>query len=201
MRGRRVCAMVLLAFPLVASLCGCGQENDQPRPEGQNRSASGKEMAPPAPPPPPGTQNGNSVPQAPAKRIVVSDVLASWESGKKDEAVEQLLAVRWDGPDVFAGMPLMKLSEGDFRALPADGRKRTLEEIIELIRAFRSLVRHVLATGEHVQASGDKETAKAHYEAVLHLGQAISSPERVLVIQQVGKPLINGSQERLSALK
>ena len=158
-------------------------------------------MVPPAPPPPPGAQNGNSVPQAPAERIVLSDVLASWESGKKDEAVEQLLAIRWDGPDVFAGMPLMKLTEKDFGALPADARKRTLEEIIELIGTLRSLARHVLATGENAQASGDKQTAKADYEAVLHVGQAMSSPERVLVIQQLGKAFTTGAQEKLSAVK
>lgn len=193
--------MVLLAFPLVASLCGCGKENDQPRPEGQNRPASGSEMAPPAPPPPPGTQNGNSVAQAPAKRIVVSDVLASWESGKKDHAVEQLLSVRWDGPDVFADVPNMNLSEKDFGALPADERDRISEELWQLDSTLLSLARHAWSVGKKAQASGDEQTAKAHYEAVLHLGQAMSDPEHVVVIQRRGKGITIGAQKRLSALE
>lgn len=202
MRGFRVCAMVLVAFPLVASLCGCGKEDDQPRPEGQNRSASGDEMAPPPPPPPPpGARNRNGAPHADTEGAVLGNVLASWESGKKEEALKQLLSVRWDGPGVFADVPNMNLSEKDFGALPADERDRIGKELMELTTTLRSLARHANSIGDNAQASGDKQTAKAHYEAVLHLAQAMSSPEHVLLIQQVGKGIAGSAQTRLSAVE
>ena len=68
MRGFRASVVVWIAFPLVASLCGCGREEYKPWPEGQNGSTSGNE-----------TQG-----------VALGDVLASWESGKKEEAVHTL---------------------------------------------------------------------------------------------------------------
>jgi hypothetical protein len=62
------------------------------------------------------------------------------------------------------------------------------------------LSRHCRSVGENAQASGDKQTAKAHYEAVLHLGEALSSPERVSIMQGTGKALVRMAEEKLSAL-
>lgn len=198
MRRLRVYAVVLLALPPVASLCGCGEEADPPGPEGRASSASGNQQAAPGAP---GAQNESGVPPAQSGGVALSDVLASWESGKKDVAVKQLLSIRWDEPAVFADMPIMVLSEKDFRSLPRDERTRIQQELIELVGPLRNMARHAWSIGEKAQASGDKQTAKAHYEAVLHLGQALASPERVLLIQQVGKAITIGTQKRSSAVE
>ena len=198
MRRFRACAMPLLASVLVASACGCARQEDESPPNSQASSASSDEVAGPSSQ---GKRNGSSVPPAPAKGILFDDVLASWESGKKDEAVEQLLSIRWAGPDVFADMPMMNLSEQGFASLPRDERTRIQKELIELVGTLRALVRHAVAAGDDAQASGDKQTAKAHYQAVLNLGQAVSSPQRTLLIQQVGKTIATVGREKLSALK
>jgi len=98
-------------------------------------------------------------------------------------------------------MPVMSLSEQDFGALPSNERERTQNEAIELTRTLRNLARHALSAGENAQATGDKQTTRAHCEAVLHLGQALSDPERLLLIQLVGKAIVKMAQERLSTVK
>ena len=95
----------------------------------------------------------------------------------------------------------MNLSEEDFGALSRDERTRIKKEVDELPFTLKELGRHSLSVGENAQASGDKQTAKAHYEAVLHLGQTMSSPEHYAVMQQVGKAVVMMAEKRLSALK
>ena len=97
-------------------------------------------------------------------------------------------------------MPHLNLSEDEFRALSRDERTRKQKEYMELVRTFKNLSRHCRSVAESAQASGDKQTAKAHYEAVLHLGEALSSPERVSIMQGTGKALVRMAEEKLSAL-
>ena len=74
MRGFRVYGIVLLVSLLVTSLCGCAKEEDESRPEGQSSAASRDEVSA----------------EAHAQGVRFNDMLASWESGKKDEAVKRL---------------------------------------------------------------------------------------------------------------
>jgi hypothetical protein len=197
-RGLRLYAMLLLVWPLLASLGGCARKEGQSPPEPRTPAAPGDEGSPASTR---GARSGSSTPQARTEGVLFRDVLASWESGRQDEAVKQLLSMRWDQPGVFTDVPMMNLSEKDFTALPANERERTAKEAIELSNTLRNLARHALSTGQQAQASGDKQTAKAHYEAVLHLGQALSTSERLLLIQLVGKALVKTAEERLSAAK
>ena len=187
MRAFRVYGFLLLASLLAASLCGCAKEGEESGPEGQDSAASTDEVSS----------------EDDAQGVRFGDMLASWESGRKEDAVEQLLSIRWVEPALFADVPHLSLSEDEFKALSLSGDERTRrqEEYMELVSTFKNLSRHCCSVGENALATGDKETAKAHYEAVLHLGEALSSPKRVSMMQGTGKALMRMAEEKLSALK
>lgn len=198
MTGFRALVWVLLATPLTASLCGCAGSESESQTERQADSASRDEARAGSSERPEGASSAlDSAAQGP----LLSDVLALWESGNKDDAVEQLLSIRWDAPSLFDNMPIMGQSEKEFASLPDDERKRIQDEAMQLVGTSRSLARHAVSAGDSAQASGDAARAKAHYEAVLRLGQALSSPERLAVIQLSGKAMMGLAEKKLSATK
>jgi hypothetical protein len=197
-RRFRALVTVMLVLPLVAWQHGCAKKQDQSQPPAPAASPPADQGSPASPG---ATHRENGTPHARSEGVLLRDVLASWESGKKEQAVAQLLSVRWDQPGVFSDVPTMNLSEQGFAALPPDLRNRTASDATQLTATLRSLAREALSVGEQAQVSGDKQTARVHFEAVLHLGQALSSPERLLLIQLVGKVFVKTAEERLSALK
>jgi hypothetical protein len=171
MRRLPACAIVLLVSPLVGSWFGCGSST----------------------PPPPAS------PASHGETSNLSDILASWNSGKKEIAVEQLLSIRWGDSSAFAEMPNVTLSEKDFMSLSSDEQTRIQKT---LWPALKHLARYALSTGDNAAPSSDKETAKAHSEAVVHLGEALSSPEHSLLIQLFGKTIVEmATKDKASAEK
>lgn len=205
MRGRTLEIVVFLVLPLVASLVGCGGSSEEVvATSSGNANLTEMRSSAPSPPPPPSAPSSAESPATSGKARVesaaIGTVLASWNNGEKDDAVEQLLSTRWDDPGVFDDVPHLNLSEDEFRALSRDERTGKQKEYIELVSAFKNLSRHCFSVGENAQASGDRQMAKAHYEAVLHLGEALSSPERVSIMQGTGMTLMRMAAEKLSAL-
>ena len=78
----------------------------------------------------------SSTTDADGQGIRLSTVLASWKSGKKAGAVEQLLSIRWDQASLFADMPMMNLPEESFGLLPRDEKRRVQDELIELVNTL-----------------------------------------------------------------
>ncbi|MCX7424482.1 MAG: hypothetical protein NTW96_02425 [Planctomycetia bacterium] len=191
--GIRLFVVALLGTPLTASFCGCAKPEVEARPQQQTSvgSTANRQEAPAQP----------AESQAPGKSIPFTNVLAAWESGAKDDAVKQFVSIQWNDRAVFAGVPALNVSEDGFKSLDAPARTQMLNECIKLASALRAIARHALAAGDQALASGDKPTAKIHYEAVRHFGEALTSPERVLVIQQLGKGIVGSAQEKESGLK
>jgi hypothetical protein len=128
----------------------------------------------------------------------LDDVLALWESGKKDDAVKQLRSIRWDEPAVCAHTPLMNLSESEFISLPHEDRVLVQKEAIEFVGTARGLQRHAFLLAEQAQRSGDRQTAKEYYESVRKLGDALLSPDRLIVLQSLGKALVKMAEAKLA---
>ena len=131
---------------------------------------------------------------------VLSDVLSSWETGDKDRAVELLLSIPWDEPTRFSDTLLLSMTEQEFSSLSRDERKRHGEEAIKLAETFKRLARHAITLGDKARSSGDKQGAKVYYRAVLHLGEAISNPDRLMILQLLGRALVSMANEQLTTL-
>ena len=204
MRGFRVYSIVFLALSS-AVLYGCGGLPEEVPAASNDGDADSAEMKSP-PLAPPSAPASTESPALSGKSTVASPgfstVLASWSKGNKDGAVQQLLSIRWDEPAIFDDVPHLSLSEDQFRALSLsrDERTRRQKEYMELATTFKNLSRHCFSIGDNARASGDGQTAKAHYEAVLHLGQALSGPNRVSLIQLTGKAIVGAAGEKLAGL-
>jgi len=194
---------VLIAATMAISLAGCGKKEETSEPQ--------------APPPPP-----QASPQAPAETStpaqatapVVEDVaaaaetgapsprflgevLVSWNMGKRDEAVQKFLAIQWDAATAFQGIPMLVMSEQQLTSLSPEQQNRIVQETQGLSAVLRVIAAHMIATGETQAAAGDTDSAKAHFEAVRQCGQALAIPDRLEVVQTLGKAMVQLAQEKL----
>jgi len=193
MSGVRASVITLLGVVLVASSCESPKIEDEARSE--NRSSIGSaENNSEAPSKPIGTQTLTEA-------VRFADVLTLWDSGKKDDAVKQLVLIHWDAPEVFANLPVLNISEDRFMSLPGDERTSLQGESLKLVPTLKAIARHALSVGDNMQASGDKETAKANYQAVCKFGEALSSSEHLKMIQMIGKGVAGSGQDKLSAVE
>ena len=189
---------IVVTVPCLALLPGCGKKEEESRVE----PSADTESSTPAP-----TENTNESPQersnvtSSPEGVLVKDVLALWEAGRKDEAVTHSLPIQWDDPSVFQEMQYLTMSEQAYRALPRDEMKPVVEEAMNLTKKLRELMFNVVAEGDKLATSGDIEAAKEHFTAVRRYGQALSQPKQLEVIQMHGKAAMEYADKKLSSIK
>jgi hypothetical protein len=142
--------------------------------------------------------NPGDTPPARTGNGKLGDVFASWESGDKDQAVELLLSIQWSDLDLASDTPALRLSEQEFASLSRDERTRVGEEAIKFASMSKQLARHALSLGDQARVSGQMQQGKAYYEAVLRLGECLSNPERLKVLQMMGAALKAMAEKQLS---
>ncbi len=147
------------------------------------------------------SQTGNSTVTTPGSQIpeYFGEVLFSWNSGRKDDAVKQFLQMHWQDASVFQGIPTLMMSEEQFVALPQAQRDPISQQAQQLSATLRDMARAVISSGDAAAASGDAAGAKARFESVQQFGQALAAPEHLLIIQLVGKAVVKLAQEKLPA--
>ena len=193
MRRPCIAAAGVLVASFVVLSCGCSKTPIESEPGNQVSAEPVAESK--GPPSPPVTS------QAHEGVVRLADVLASWESGDDDDAVKQIVSIRWDKPNVLANVSVLNLTEDSFARLPYDDQERVMKELMEVSKVSRDLARHVVAVGDKARASGNEEMAATHYEAVRQFGKALSRPERLQGIQLVGRALERMTQDKVSAGK
>lgn len=129
-----------------------------------------------------------------------SAVLSAWDSGDKDESVRQLLQVNWDDPTAFVDMPILGITEQNFSSLGPGERADLQNEAMKLAGTAKNILRHAFVLAEQQEAEGNKQAAKKHYEGVQNLGKTLANPERLAVLQMMGKGLVEMSQEKIDAV-
>jgi hypothetical protein len=139
--------------------------------------------------------------QATAKVTYFGQVLYSWNSGKKGDAVNQFLQLSWQDPNVFMGVPAMIMSEKDVASLTEEQRNSVSKQVQQFSQAVRDLAQAVIASTDSFIASGNAVGAKSRIDAVQQFGQALTAPERLEVVQSVGKAIADLAQQKSSAVK
>jgi len=209
-------AMVITAMVLLP-LTGCTKKQNQAPAAVKTTAPSGSKTAntspkTPAPVSVPAAKSEAAIPTAQSQShasdpavtettsqtaVYFGEVLAAWLGGNKGEAVKQFLQMRWQDPSVFAGIPVLFMSEQQFATLPQAQRDPVSQQAQQLSATIRDIARAVISSGEAAAASGDAAGAKAKFEAVQQFGQALAAPERLLIIQLVGKAVVKLAQEKL----
>jgi len=207
MRRQKAIA-VLVAAAMAISLAGCGKKEDTsgtqsaPAPEtaAPTTPASPAEEPAPTPAATPAVEDANVAAEtAPPAPRFLGEVLVSWNMGKRDEAAQKFLAIQWDAPTAFQGIPMLVMSEQQLASLSSEQQDRIVQGTENLSETLRIIVAHMIATGETKATAGDTEGAKAHFAAVQRCGKALAEPSRMQEVRAMGQAIAELAREKLAA--
>jgi len=208
MRRQKAIAVLVAAAMAMTFLAGCGKKEDTsggqapPAPETAPEGAAAPPVEKPAPTQAetPAVEDANAAAEtAPPSPRFLGEVLVSWNTNKRDEAVQKFLAIQWDAPTAFQGIPMLVMSEQQLAALSPEQRGRIVKETQNLSDLLRIIVAHMIATGEAKAAAGDTDGAKAHFAAVQRCGEAMAKPGRMQDVQAMGQAIAQLAREKLAA--
>lgn len=128
-------------------------------------------------------------------------VLSAWEKGDKEGATARFLKVNWDEPAALEDMSILHTTKQQFDALSYDKQVHIMEDAKELSANMRKIGMHILTAGDDALSSGDKQSAKAHYEAVLKCSQAVLSEDRFELFLLTAKGLNKVASDKLLAVE
>ncbi|MBN1507898.1 MAG: hypothetical protein JW955_13690 [Sedimentisphaerales bacterium] len=213
----RTQALSAILIPtILLGVMGCAQKEDEATKEVQKTTspksttpkAPSKANAPAARPQAaaPTANTGSKagepvVAPTPETTVYLGQVLATWKAGKQGEAVNQFLQLNWHDPSVLQGIPALSMSEQDFASLSPAQRDRMSQQVQTLAQNLREIAKAVVASTDSFMASGNTVGAKARLDSVQQFGQGLATPERLQIIQLVGKAITALAQEKLSAIK
>jgi len=141
-------------------------------------------------------------PQAENDNVVFfTHVLSAWEAGDKEGATARFLQVNWDESAALADVSILHTTKQQFDALTLNKQKRFMQDAKELSTKLRRIGLHILTAGDNALSSGDKQSAKAHYEAVLKCSQAVLSKDRFELFLLTAKGLSKVADDKLSAVE
>ncbi|UCF15014.1 MAG: hypothetical protein JSW59_16520 [Phycisphaerales bacterium] len=189
---------IMWAGVCLALLSGCAKKEDDSPAEPNTDTESTAQVPPERTEASPKEED---TVQPSADGAFVKDVLALWETGQKDDAARQFMAIQWDAPSTFREVEVLIMSEQQLRALPQSEMKRVVEEVSDLLGKLRKLMFQVVSVGEKLASSGDTDMAKEHFEAVRLYGEALLQPERLEIVRLHGKAAVAYAQKRLSGIK
>ena len=128
----------------------------------------------------------------------LDEVLATWSSGKKEQAIEGFLRIDWQKKATFPRDSLFGLTEKEHVALSAPEQTKRLDQILSL----RALCRAVVDTGKSAAAAGKRDDAQRRVEAVARCGRSLAeNPNVSVLLQKVGTAIERTASEEMGKLK
>ena len=133
--------------------------------------------------------------------VCFAHVLSVWEASDKEGATARFLQVNWDEPAALADVSILHTTKQQFDALSYDKQVRFMQDAKELSANMRKIGMNILTAGDDALSSGDKQSAKARYEAVLKFSQAVLSEDRFELFLLTAKGLQKVAEDKLSAIE
>ena len=133
--------------------------------------------------------------------VFFTHILSAWEAGDKEGTTAKFLQVNWDEPAALADMSTLHTSKEQFDTLSPDKQMRLMQDAKDLSAKMRKIGLHILTAGDNALSSGNKQSAKAHYEAVLKCSQAVLAEDRFELLLLTAKGLNKAADSKLSAEK
>jgi hypothetical protein len=137
----------------------------------------------------------------PEKTVYLGQVLAAWKAGKQGDAVNQFLQLNWQDPSVLQGIPALSMSEQDFASMSPAQRDQMSQQVQSLTQNLREIAQAVVASTDSFIASGNSTGAKARLDSVQQFGEVLAAPERLQILQLVGKAITALAQKKLADVK
>jgi hypothetical protein len=118
---------------------------------------------------------------------VAEPALSAWQKGDKDTAVSRFVEIDWSARPLFASGSTLNLSEDQFKALTDADRQARSGELMAQIDSLKRLASAVADAGREAAAKGDTAQAKKTFGSLQQMGTALNSPDRLTILQLVGK--------------
>jgi len=131
----------------------------------------------------------------------ISDLISTWDAGKKDEATEKFLSIDWQDASVLKQIRGFSMSEEDLKSLSDDEVRSIVGETMPLLGSMRKLFFHIASEAEGLASSGDKAKAEEYLNAIRKHGSSLSGSEHLQVVQMYGKAAVGYADKKLSEIK
>ena len=178
--NKNICVMLLAMVIMGASLMGCGKKNDTPA------------SSAPAP-------KQNEVDTSAAAPALPS-ILTLWQQGDTATAVSRFVETDWNSRPLFTPDSVLSMSEEQFKALPASDRDAKSRDLIKHITVLKQLVAAVAQAGQDAAAKNDPAQARKCFTALKECGQALDSPDALLLLKVVGQGIKKRADAEMSKL-
>ncbi len=132
---------------------------------------------------------------------VAQPALAAWKRGDQATAVSSFVAADWSVRPLFAPDSVLNLSEDEFKALSNAGREAKAAEMIAGLDLMKKLVRAVDQVGRDAASQGDPTQARRYFTSLKQRGTALDSPDRLKLVQIVGKSFKKLSDKELAKIE
>ena len=118
---------------------------------------------------------------------VTQRALTAWERGDHSTAIRSFLEADWSARPLFAPDSALSLSEDRFKALSNAERQAKSDEMLPQISSLKQLAAAVAQAGRDAASKGDAAQARKYFTSLKQSGTALDSPDRLLLVQLVGK--------------
>ncbi len=190
--------VVVVTVCLLVALGGCSEKEDEspesavPEPNSSPQNSSEETPTPPE-------ETGTAPVEASDGSL--SEAVALWNAGRKDEATKRFLSLDWQDASTLREMPLLTMSEGQFMALPKNERQRHMQETMNLLGTTRKLFFHIASEAERLAGSGNRTEAEQYLGAVRRYGETLSGGAYLELVRMHGKAAMGYAEKKLSELK
>lgn len=137
-----------------------------------------------------------------AQAKTVLDAIALWADGKKQEAVELLMAVDWSDDLRFGqGHYLFTMTERQYISLLWADQKKVMAGIITQSSQCRAIARELAELGRNARTSKDFTDAEKYFSTAVRLGQLLNrNRDMMLIVRIVGIAIQKLALTELSSL-
>lgn len=137
-----------------------------------------------------------------AQANTVLDAIALWADGKKQEAVELLVAVDWND-DIRFGQEhhLFTMTERQYISLVSADQEKVMADIMMQSSQCRAIARELMELGRKAHTSKDVAQAEKYFSATVRLGQLLNrNTDMMLIVRLVGIAIQKLALTELSSL-
>lgn len=110
-----------------------------------------------------------------------------WQAGKKDEALEQFMAVDFSRRPLFPKGSVLAYSEREYMALPRAVNEKLQPEVLAQMGPLKTLATHVKDSAQAARARGDTARADACLAQLRRCGDALVHKDSLAILQAVGR--------------
>jgi hypothetical protein len=119
----------------------------------------------------------------------LTDCVALWSAGNQEAAIEKFLAIDWNDALLFPSGTPLAYAERDLASLSENQLRQDMGEIESIAKALKEMSLRIKQLGEEARAAGNSTEAETCFNSLGKCGTALDQPNRLKILQLVGKAI------------